>query len=346
MSAEKSFHLITHPPIVRVVPLQPHSFVFGGFELQMIGAMEAARAVGIDAAPLDFWEKDSSFDVLHLWGLSLQHGQTARWAHLAGKRVLVSALVNFPGWKPTLRFIASWLLGPARFLKEMLSCVDGVTVVNEQQKTYIAQNFGFPAERVFVVPNIVDDVFFSAPEKPGDLDIGLDNYVICTGHVCRRKNQLALVQACNRIGVPLLLVGDVLLGEETYGQVVADAIKASTSVRWIKALAPASAQLAMAYKKATAFALPSFIETQPISALEAAATRKPLVLANRSYSKQEFYANAALAEPGSIDSIAKALRKVLDSPERFCPPAEIIERCRRAKIGSSYASAYEIIMKL
>ena len=100
----------------------------------------------------------------------------------------------------------------------------------------------------------------------------------------------------------------------------------------------------MALKRASAFALPSFNETQPISALEAAAARKPLVLANRPYSKQEFYANAALSEPDSIDSIAKSLRKALDSPERYCPPASTIERCRRSKIGASYASAYRTIM--
>lgn len=337
-------HLMDHTPVVRVIPLQPHCFAFGGFELQMIGAMESARSVGADVNPLDFWARDDSFDVLHLWGLSLQHSQTAHWAHLAGKKVLISALVNYPGWQQRLRFFASYLLGPGRLRREMLAWVDGVTVVNEQQKAYLAETLGFPAERVFVVPNIVEDVFFSKDENTSDFDVGLKDYVICTGNVCKRKNQLSLVRACKQIGVPLLIVGDVLLGEENYGRALTGEISSCPSIRWIKGLAPASEYLASAYKRAAVFALPSFAEQQPISALEAAAARKPLLLADRPYAKQELYANAALVDPGSINSIAGALRKILDSPDRYCPPAEILDSCRRAKVGESYASAYKKIL--
>ena len=53
----------------RVVPFQPHCFAFGGFELQMIAAMDSARAAGADVAPLDFWRREADFDVLHLWAL-------------------------------------------------------------------------------------------------------------------------------------------------------------------------------------------------------------------------------------------------------------------------------------
>lgn len=336
-------HSIAHPPVVRVLPLQPHCFAFGGFELQMIGAMEAARSVGTNVNRLDLWARDASFDVLHLWGLSLQHRDTAHWAHLAGKKVLVSALVNYPGWKQSLRYIASYLLGPGRLRKEMLSWVDGVTVVNAQQKTYLAQTLGFPAERIYIVPNIVEDVFFSKNQNTSDFDVGLKDYVICTGNICKRKNQLSLVHACKQIGVPLLIVGDVLLGEESYGKALAEEIGSCSSIRWIKGMPPASDNLASAYKRAAAFALPSFAEQQPISALEAAAARKPLLLGNRPYAKQEFYANAALVDPDAVKSIAKSLRMVLDSPDKYCPPVEVLENCRRVKVGESYASAYEKI---
>ena len=333
-------HSKTHSSVVRVVPLQPHCFAFGGFELQMIGAMESARSAGVDVMPLDFWARDSSFEILHLWGLDLQHAQTIRWGNLAGKKVLVSALVNYPGWVQGLRFIASYLLGPGRLRKEMLAWVDGVTVVNEPQKTYLAQTLGFPAERIFVVPNIVEDVFFSKDENTSDFDVGLKDYVISTGNVCKRKNQLSLVRACKQIGMPLLIVGDVLLGEESYGRALAAEISSCSSIRWIKWMAPASENLASAYKRAAVFALPSFAEQQPISALEAAAARKPLLLANRPYAKQELYANAALVNPDSISSIAETLRKVLDSPDGYCPPETIIEGCRRGQVGASYATVY------
>ncbi len=331
---------MTSSPVVRVVPLQPHCFAFGGFELQMMGAMEAARSVGANVSHLDFWSKDASFDVLHLWGLSAQHSQTAHWAHLAGKKVLVSALVNYPGWKQRLRLIASWLLGPARVRKQMLSWVDGVTVVNEQQKNYLAYSIGYPADKIFVIPNIVDEIFFTKDEGNSNFDVGLEDYVICTGNICARKNQLSLARACKQIGVPLLIVGDVLLGEESYGKALVDEISGCPDIRWIKGLAPASEELASAYKRAAVFALPSYSEQQPISALEAAAARKPLLLADRAYAKQEFYANAALVNPDSVSSIAETLRKVLDTPERYIPPEKSIEKCRFRMVGESYATVY------
>lgn len=332
---------MTSSPAVRVVPLQPHCFAFGGFELQMIGAMESARSVGANVATLDFWSKDASFDVLHLWGLSLEHKETIYWAHLAGKKVLVSALVNYPGWKQRLRLLASWLLGPARLRKQMLSWIDGVTVVNELQKNYLAYSIGFPAEKIFVIPNIVDEIFFSGEDDNSDFDVGLEDYVICTGNICARKNQLSLACACKQIGVPLLIVGDVLLGEESYGKKLTDEISGCSSIRWIRGLAPASENLASAYKRATVFALPSYSEQQPISALEAAAARKPLLLADRPYARQKLYANAALVNPASIGSIAETLRKVLDAPSRYCPPADMLEKCRYRNVGKNYLAAYE-----
>lgn len=328
-------------PVVRVVPFQPHCFAFGGFELQMIGAMKSAHDAGANIAPLDFWRREADFDVLHFWGLELQHRNTVMWAHLARKKILLSALVNYPNWNTWLRYIASFVIGPARLRKPMLAQIDGITVVNRQQKQFLVNTVGFPKEKVFVVPNIVDDIFFSASESADGLVLDIDNYVICTGNICRRKNQLALVKACRKIGVPLLLVGQVLTGEEDYGRAVADAMANSSGIRWIKGLTPGSAQLAAAYRRAVVFALPSFGEQQPISALEAAAARKPLVLADLPSSKQEFYANAVLTNPDSIDAIASAIGKALDRPDAYCPPIAVIEECRKDKVGASYSAIYQ-----
>jgi glycosyltransferase involved in cell wall biosynthesis len=333
-------HSTTSFPRVRVIPLQPHCLAFGGFEVQMISAMESARSVGADVLPLDFWSRGESFEILHLWGLDLQHRQAIHWGKLAGKKILISALIGYPGWGSRLRFMASYILGPARLRKQILSWVDGVTVVNLQQKLCLIQTYGFPADSIYVVPNIVEDAFFSRGEEKSDFDVGLEDYVICTGNVCRRKNQLSLAGACKSLGVPLLIVGEVLYGEEAYGKALSDLIACSSNIRWIKGLAPASGNLISAYQGALAFALPSFDEQQPISALEAAACGKPLLLADRPYAKQELYANAALANPDSIKSIGDNLRKVLDSPERYSTPINNMEICRRTRVGESYVDVY------
>lgn len=327
-------------PKIRVLPLQPHCFAFGGFELQMINAMKLVQDVGVDIAPLDIWKREADFDILHLWGLELQHRNTVMWAHLMGKKILVSTLVSYPSLISRLRYVASSLIGPARLRKPMLAQINGITVVNRQQKQFLVNTINFPSEKVFVIPNVVEDIFFDVPKSAESFQLDIENYVICAGNICKRKNQLALVKACIKIGVPLLLVGHVLNGEENYGRAVNDAMANNSNIRWIKGLMPGSAQLAVAYGRAAVFVLPSFNETQPISALEAAAARKPLVLADRPYSKQEFYANAVLTNPDSVNSIASAIAKALDHPDAYCPPAAVIEKCRQNKVGAAYLAAY------
>jgi len=336
---------MTPHPRVRVIPLQPHCFAFGGFEVQMIAAMEAAKGIGADVAPLDFWRREADFDILHCWGLDLQHTNSVNWAHAGGKKIVLSALVKYPTWRSWLRHLASMAVGPARFRKTMLAKIDCITVINDAQAHYLVRTVGFPAQKVKVVSNLVDDVFFNPPTGANSAALGIGNYVICAGNVCRRKNQLSLIHACRRLGVPLLLVGSVMTGEEDYGQAVADAMAANSGFGWLRGLNPGSSELAQAYRSAAVFALPSYEEQQPISALEAAAMRKPLVLGDLPYARQEFYERAALANPRSVESIAGAIRKALDNPSAHCPPTSAIEPCRKEKIGAAYMAIYEQLIQ-
>jgi glycosyltransferase involved in cell wall biosynthesis len=333
------------PPRVRVIPFQPHCFAFGGYDIQMIAAIEAAREAGADVAPLDFWRREADFDVLHCWGFEVQHANAVKWARAGGKKIVFSALVNYPGWKSWLRHMASMAAGPARLRKAMLPAIDCITVVNKARARYLTGTVGFPAQKVTVIPHLVEDIFFSTGTGARSAGPEIDNYVICVGNVCRRKNQWTLVRACLKLGVPLLLVGDVMTGEEDYGKAVAEAMAVDKGLHWIQGMSPGSTELVRAYRGAAAFALPSYEEQQPISALEAAAMGKPLVLGDLPYARQEFYERAALANPRSVDAIAAAIRKALDNPGAHCPPSSAIEPCRKEKVGAAYMAVYQRVIQ-
>jgi glycosyltransferase involved in cell wall biosynthesis len=332
-------------PRVRVIPFQPHCFAFGGFDLQMIAAMEAAREAGADVTPLDFWRREADFDVLHCWGLEVQHTNAVKWARAGGKKIVLSALVNYPGWKSWLRHMASMAVGPARLRRTMVPAIDCITVVNKAQARYLIDTIGFPARKTTVIPNLVEDIFFATAIGAESARIELENYVICVGNVCMRKNQLSVVRACIKLGVSLLLVGGVMTGEEDYGKAIVEAMTFGKGFRWIQGMSPGSAELADAYRCAAVFALPSYGETQPISALEAAAIRKPLVLGDLPYARQEFYEHAALANPRSVDAIAEAIRKALDNPAAHCPPPAAIEPCRKKRVGAAYMAIYQRLIQ-
>lgn len=323
---------------VRVSPLQPHCFAFGGFEIQMLSALEAARGAGVDAQKLDPWSRDSEFDVLHVWGLELAHTQAVRWAKAAGKKVVMTALLPYLTPRAWLGRAKSWLTGRARAQSELLSWVDALVVVNEKQADTAHVMFGLDRENIHVAPNIIEPIYFE--ELTSRQTDSSRDYVLCTGNVCRRKNQLTLAKACIEAGRDLLVIGDVLTGEERYAEEFQHLVRQSTRIRWTHGMPSGSRQLVEGYRMARCFALISHQETQPISLLEAAATGSGLVIANRPYAKQEFYSNAALADERSVRSVAEALERVWLHPENFMPPRKVLDRCTATAVGRAYAEVY------
>lgn len=333
-------------PVVRVLPLQPHCLAFGGFELQMLAALDSVRSAGVDVAQLDAWSRDDRFDVLHCWGLHHQHENAARWAHRDGKRVIISALVPYPNWKARTRRRLRLNDCTHALRRELANAVDAITVVNDEQKNALREDYGVPSDRIRVIPNIIADVFFAKPafEPISDLSTGLRDYVLATGNVCPRKNQLALARACRALDIPLVLVGNVLTGDDEYGMLVALEISGSPKMHWIRGLSPGSPALVGAYLNAAIVALPSHDETQPISALEAVAMGKPLLLADRPYARQRYYENADRIDPNSEASIAEGLRRVMMRPADFTTPREVVAGCRADAVGEAYAAMYRAVV--
>lgn len=334
-------------PEVRVIPLQPHGLAFGGFELQMLNAMKASKLCGVNIKPLDFWDKRDEYNILHFWGLSSQHLESAIWAKRAGKKVFLSILTEYPGVNNYLRNFFSKIIGNAKSSASLLRLADGVSVVNEEQKIFLANAYGFPLNSIFVIPNIVEDIFFNSlvSSVEGRI-VDLDNYIISTGNICQRKNQINLSLACINIDVPLLIIGEVLPGEEGYAQQLQKlVIENSKKVVWIKGLPPGSHELLRAYKYSKGFALVSKQEQQPISALEAAVIGKPLLLANRPYAKQRLYGSAALVDCNSIRSIQLGLLGVIDNPSVYTAPLERYNVCTKEFVGAAYRDAYYSILK-
>lgn len=326
---------------VRVLPYQPHCFAFGGFDIQMLAAMTAAQHVGVDVLPLNPWDRDASFDALHVWGLGVTHQPAVFWAHQARKAIIMTALLPYSTPVTRLRHFASMIVGPARERRRLLEMVDVLVVVNDEQMI-AAQAIGVPTDKIVSIPNIVEDEFFP-PTAAAELTpvVPLKDFVLCVGNVCRRKNQLNLVRAASATGCPLVLIGPLLDGEQPYGAEVDRLVEEQTKIRWIKGLPPGSTELRSAFAQCVGHALPSLDECQPISALEAAASRKALLMADRPYAHQSYFKNAILVDPDSVESIAVGLRSLVGSPGRYVPPPSILERCRRDRVGEAYRGAYQ-----
>lgn len=329
---------------VRVLPCLPHSLVFGGFEIQMLSAIDAARAVGVDIAPLEVWSRDGAFDILHLWGLEDSHLPAVTWGRRAGKRIVMSALLPYIAPRAFFRNWAGRALGFKRIQRKMLPLVDRLVVVNQEQARTAERLLGFPGERISVIPNIVENIYLEEGAAGEGVDFGIENYLVCTGNICRRKNQLVLAQAAIEEGLSLLIVGQPLTGEEDYANALGKLIGRSRQVRWVPGLPAHSPELRAAYLNSAGFVLVSTDETQPISALEAAAMGKPLMLSDKLWAKQSFYRGACLVNPFSLASVRVGMRRMLAQPNLFKVDPKELAKCRHRSVGEAYAKAYSRAM--
>lgn len=332
---------------VKFLPYQPHCFAFGGFEIQTLSTLMAIQEAGVDASPLNVWEKDNDFDILHCWGLEVGNYANLFWAKKSGKKVVVTALFPYyESFKEKFKFALSAVFYKAKLMREMAAMADHVIVVNDIQASICHRYFGVSKEKITVIPNVVKKAFYDIEDKDESFSrkYGITDFILSTGNICRRKNQLNLAKACINSKIKLVLIGKVLDGEADYGHQLESIVRAHDGIMWLPGLEPGSEDLVGAYSACTAFALPSYEEQQPISLLEAAAQRKPLLIADKAYAFQKYYKNAVIVKPGSISSIERGIKEINTHPELYIPPATIVRECTGEQVGKAYANLYHSLL--
>ncbi|TMA78579.1 MAG: glycosyltransferase [Deltaproteobacteria bacterium] len=177
-----------------------------------------------------------------------------------------------------------------------------------------------------LVRNTVDVARFAAATPDAFTSrYGVRDYVLCVGRLEPRKNQLMLAQALRASGVPLVLLGAV--ADDAYAALVRR--HGGANVHLIESLPHDSDLLASAYAGARVFALPSWCEGAPLSALEAAATGTELVLSDRSAEPEYFGPAATYCDPGDMQALGET---VLTAYHR--PPDEPRRAERRACVAA------------
>lgn len=326
---------------IRYLPFQPHCFAFGGFDLQMLNTLDAVRAAGVEAEKLDIWSRDSDFDILHVWGMGPANFEVIEWAKKAGKKVVATVLLPYHDTlRSFLGFGYRWTLGQGRNLIRHLKMSDRVVVLNELQASVLHRFYGVEKKRISIIANIIESAYFGKAEFDFKSSYHIRDYVLCTGNISHRKNQLNLARACLELKQDLVLIGNVLDGAEAYGHELEQLISGNPHVLWIKELPKASGVLVGAYQDCKVFALPSRNETQPISALEAAAMNKPLLLMDRAYARQQYYRGAVLCRSGSPRDIGHGLESAMKKKENGAQGPDL-SSCTAAVVGARYRECYQ-----
>lgn len=334
---------------IKYLPSQPHSMAFGGFEIQMLGAFDACKSAGANVEKMDVWSRDSDYDILHCWGMDLYNFNSVLWAKKSGKKVVLTALLSYYETPISIirHFASIYITRGGKYFHTMVKECDIIVVVNDKQAEILSTYFSVNKDKIRVIPNFIGKRFFDKSETNSTTkyDILKNTYALTTGNVCKRKNQVRLSKACLKSQTKLVIVGKSIEGENEYGLELEKIVANSNgNIIWIKGLSENSIELIELYRNCSIFCLPSHFEMQPISALEAVASSKPILLGKHAYANQIYYKNACLVNSNSIESIAQGIKKMKSFPEKYTVPLENINACRFENVGEEYKKIYLELM--
>jgi alpha-1,3-rhamnosyl/mannosyltransferase len=253
----------------------------------------------------------SRVDVLHAtFGL-------APWC--PGKAVVVTihdlCPVVHPEFFPApVRARVGWLLrqGAAR--------ADWVVTPSRAAQRELTEHYGFPAERVTVIPHGVEPALVDL-EAPLDADDERvlralpAEFVLYVGRFHARKNLARLLAAMARLrdrrgeAVPLVIAGRDMWSERAMRAEVAR-LGLDGSVLFPGYVSDAA--LAHCYRRARVFAFPSLHEGFGMPVLEAMAHGVPVLSSQRSCLPEVCGDAALLVDPTDPDAIADGLARILD----------------------------------
>jgi hypothetical protein len=305
--------------------------MFGGFDIQMLRVMSMLIQRGVDVSPLDFWSRDASFDLVHIWGLESQNKKLIEFSRLYNKKIVLSPLLPYVSNYEILKSKYRMIRGDEISKIEMLKNVDKLIVVNDQQLDSANKIYKVPINKISIIPTMLDQEVFLANQS------SLDHLkYLCIGNICRRKNQLKLATLLQETSIQITFIGNVLGGEEAYTSEFKKIVEQSPNMKWIKWIDDFAYIQMLA--RAAGVIIMSQRECQPAAGLEAVALRKNLIMVNADFSGQKYFRNA-IKVPEKITK--ESLIKLLENSFNTSSYVKEIQECNPINSVETYIKIYK-----
>jgi glycosyltransferase involved in cell wall biosynthesis len=296
----------------------------GGGEIQMLALARELPSAGVAARLWRPWEDSfSGAQGLHLFGSRPEHLPVVQSARRVGLPVVLSTIAWFESancWREPRSIpgrLAAWARFTARaacpalpsWRRRLYHAVDLLLPNSNAEAEQLARYFQLPRERIHVVPNGADERFAGADPKPFARLVGSRSFVLYAGRIEPRKNQLGFLRAMRGAGVPIVVLGDVVPGQERY--LAACRRAADRRVQFVPRLDHDDPLLGSAYAACACLVLASWFETPGLVALEAGLSGTPLVLPRHGSAPEYFGPLADYVRPNDLPGIRRAVLAAL-----------------------------------
>jgi len=294
----------------------PFFLAHGGFQIQIEQTRQALEKVGCEVEWLRWWDPNQKADLIHYFGRP--HPAYIRQCHEKGMKVVMSELLTGLGSRSALtRFCQRWMIKAARitlpsdFTIRMgwasYQLADRVVALTAWEKHLMEEQFDASPTKIVVVPNGVEDVFL-AKSTVNQREI----HRITTMTITERKRSVELVEAAALAKIKLRIFGAPYSPNDPYYLKFLSSLKrAGTFVEYQESVTDRK-KIAEEYRKAAGFVLLSAMESQSLSALEAAACGCPLLLSDLPWAKVSFGDEASYAPVTSVARTAPYLKAFVE----------------------------------
>lgn len=276
-----------------------------GDSIQVLKTAEYLKKMGVTVDINNGHITDySSYDLIHLFNLTTI-GETYKYYRIARsykKDIVLSPmywnLKKYYRYINDLESVKLW--DRCRiYRKEILKGCKMVYPSSKLEEELIQNEFGkwVPCSIVYTGIEVEnDDVpLYNFKER-----YNLNTYILCVGKIEKRKNQLMLAEVCNKLGINLVLIGNVC--DKKY---FAECMKFK-NVIYLGYMD--GYNLYNAYRFAKFHILPSFVETPGLSSLEAAASGCNIISTSEGCAREYFKDMATYCDPYSRDSIYESVK--------------------------------------
>jgi len=299
----------------------PFALAHGGFQIQIEQTKAALERLGIEVEYLRWWDEKQSGQIIHYFGRP--GGGYIDFAQAKGMKVVVAELLSAQGSRSNgARFFQKSLM---RFAKIALPSsfrdklawdayqkADAFVALTTWEAFLMQSMFDADPAKIHVIPNGVEEIFFqprpTVSQKPES------DYLVCTAAIHPRKRVLELAETAAIAKVPVWIIGRPYSENDFYYARFLEVQKKHPDLIRYEGGISDRKRLAEIYRQARGFVLLSTMESLSLSALEAAASKCPLLLSDLPWARSVFDAEAAYANASlQPESLAPVLRDFFEN---------------------------------